>query len=129
MKAQDIYVMASAFLYEREGEDADNRHFALPFLNLLLQEALPTENSIRAFEGRPLLAQAPFLTALGEEVPYADGLTRAALPYGLAAQFFQEAMDNAQAENYRGKYIAALDEARRFSFVESGYGPYGEGDG
>ena len=52
-----------------------------------------------------------------ETIEYADAITRVALPYGVAAQFFQEAMDNFQAENYRAKYISALNDARRLSFV------------
>ena len=128
MKGQDIYIMASAFLYEQDGEDTESKRFALPFLNILLQEALPTENSIRKFKGREILKAAPLITALTAEIPYDDEITRVALPYGLAAQYYQEAPDNFQAENYRSKYLAALQDAAKFNFAQSDYRPFGEGD-
>lgn len=117
MTGQEIYETASAFLYEKDGEDAESKRFSIPFLNLLLQECLETENSIRLQKGEAPLEQAPVITSLDETIEYADAITRVALPYGVAAQFFQEAMDNFQAENYRAKYISALNDARRLSFV------------
>jgi hypothetical protein len=87
-------------------------------LNILLQEALETENSIRRANEVTELTEAPWLTSLETEIPYANSITRVALPYGVAAQFFQEAMNNFQAENYRAKYIAALDGAKKCSFEE-----------
>ncbi len=128
MKGQDIYIMASAFLYEQDGEDTESKHFALPFLNILLQEALPTENSIRKFKGLAPLTEAPFIKNLDEEIPYDNEIMRVALPYGLAAQYYQEAPDNFQAENYRSKYLAALQDAAKFNFAQSDYRPFGEGD-
>lgn len=128
MTGQDIYIMASAFLYERDSEDGDSKHFAVPFLNILLQEALPTENSIRRFNGREILKAAPLITTLTAVIPYDDEITRVALPYGLAAQYYQEAPDNFQAENYRSKYLAALQDAAKVNFVQSDYKPFGEGD-
>lgn len=116
MTGKDIYILASSFLYEKDGEDVDSKTFSLGFLNILLQEALDVENSIRAYEERELLKSAPMLETLDEEIEYSDSITRAALPYGVAAQFFQEAMDNFQAENYRAKYISALNSARKITF-------------
>ena len=111
MTGQEIYETASAFLYEKDNEDAESKNFSVPFLNLLLQECLETEHTIRVFNG-----EEP-LTSLDETIAYADAITRVALPYGVAAQFFQEALDNFQAENYRAKYIAALNDARKLAFV------------
>lgn len=118
MTGQEIYETASAFLYEADNEDAESKRYSVPFLNLLLQECLETENSIRISEGLEPLEAAQKITSLDENIIYADSITRVALPYGVAAQFFQEAMDNFQAENYRAKYIAALNEARRLVFVD-----------
>lgn len=118
MTGQDIYETASAFLYEADGEDAESKRYSVLFLNLLLQECLEVENSIRIFKGIEPLEIAQKIETLSEEIIYSDSITRVALPYGVAAQFFQEAMDNFQAENYRAKYIAALNEARRLVFVD-----------
>ncbi len=126
MTGQEIYETASAFLYEADGEDAESKKYSVPFLNLLLQECLETENSIRRHEGRALLAAAQKIASLDETIDYADAITRVALPYGVAAQFFQEAMDNFQAENYRAKYVSALNDARKLSFepIVDVYGGY-----
>ena len=113
MTGQEIYELASSFLYEKDNEDADSKSFAVGFLNVLLQEALPCENSVRRQEGREPLGRAPYLTRLEEEIEYCDQITRAALPYGLASFYFQEALDNFQAENYRSKYLAGLSDARK----------------
>lgn len=111
MKAQNIYEIASSFLYEVDGEDTDSKKFAVGFLNILLQETLNCENSIRLWKDMETLDEAPFLTSLNDDIPYQPELTRVALPYGLASWYFQEAMDNFQAENYRNKYLAAVAEA------------------
>ena len=117
MTGQEISELASSFLYEADGEDQESKKYSVGFLNILLQEALDTENSIRQHEGRETLKTAPYLKTLDETIDYHDSITRAALPYGVAAQFFQEAMDNFQAENYRAKYIAALNAVRKGVFV------------
>lgn len=115
MTAQQIFEFASSFLYERDGDDADSKHFSLGFLNVLLQEALSVENSIREHNGQTVLTEAPLLSSLSATVPYADSITRIAFPYGLAANFYAEAMNTFQAENYRAKYVSALNEARKYT--------------
>ena len=113
MTAKEICALASAFLYEAAGEDAQSYGFSAAFLNVLLAEALPAENSVRKAEGREPLLNAPVLTTLEEEVPYCEAVSRIALPYGLASWYFQQELDNFQAENYRARYIAALEDAKR----------------
>ena len=115
MTGQNIYETASAFLYEADGEDLDSKKFSVAFLNVLLQEALPVENSIRRALGETELSSAPYLTALTDTIPYDDSITRIALPYGVASYLFQEAMNNYQAENYRAKCISALNDARKYT--------------
>ena len=60
MTGQDIFEMASAFLYERDNEDPDSKEFALQFLNVLLEDALPVENSIRRYKGKRSLTPLRF---------------------------------------------------------------------
>lgn len=118
MTGQQIYELASSFLYEVDGEDTDSKKFAVGFINILLQECLDTENSIRESKGTEQLEEAPFITALSEEIPYSPALVRVAFPYGLASWYFQEAMDNFQAENYRSKYLAAVAEANKMNYAK-----------
>ena len=49
MTGQQIYELASSFLYEIDGEDEDSKRFAVGFINILLQECLNCENSMRLF--------------------------------------------------------------------------------
>lgn len=119
MTGQQIYELASSFLYEIDGEDEDSKRFAVGFINILLQETLACENSIRECEGVEILKEAPYITSLTDEIPYSAQLTRVALPYGVASWFFQEALDNFQAENYRSKYLAAVTEATRMNTGEA----------
>ena len=118
MTGQQIYEIASSFLYERDNEDIDSKEFAVGFLNILLQEALPYENSIRAWNDQGELKKAQYLTSLNEEIEYDDAIVRTAFPYGLASWYFQEAMDNFQAENYRNKYISALTDAQKYKLTK-----------
>ena len=124
MTARNIYALACSFLYEKPGQDAEGQGFYLGFLNLLLAEALPFENSIRMQKGLPPLSAAPVLSAETDEVGYDDAITRVTLPYGLASWFFQDIADNIQAENYRAKYIGALRDAAkaRFVLISDAYG-------
>ncbi len=117
MTAKDIYSLACSFLYEKPGQDALGKGFYLGFLNLLLAEALPAENSIRQSKEEVPLVAAPVLRADTDEVDYDDAIARIALPYGLASMFFQDIADYLQAENYRAKYIGALRDASRARFV------------
>ena len=119
MTGQQIYELASSFLYETDGEDEDSKRFAVGFINILLQETLACENSIKEYDGRERLKEAPYITSLTDEIPYSPQLTRVALPYGVASWFFQEALDNFQAENYRSKYLAAVTEATRMNTGEA----------
>ena len=117
MKAREIFAQSCSFLCEKPGEDADAAEHYLSYLNVLLQEALPTENSIRRAREEEELSDAPLLLSGEDEVPYDSALVRIALPYGLASWFFQDLMDVYQAENYRSKYIGALNDARQCIFV------------
>lgn len=115
MTGQQIYELASAFLYEKDGEDADSKFHAVNFLNNLMAETFCCENSIREYKGKELLDEPPFISSLDETIPYQFELTRTALPYGLAAIYFAEAMDNYHEALYRNKYSLAVEEAHKFN--------------
>lgn len=83
------------------------------WLNVLLAEALDTENSIRAFEGREPLAQAPVLAGPDDPVPYADSICRRALPYGLAAWLWTDEDEEYRVQDYRGRYVSGLSECAK----------------
>ena len=113
MTAQQIYELASSFLYERDGDDADSKRFCLGYLNIMLQETLDIENSIRRSRGQAELEDAPYLVSLSDDVPYNGALTRVAFPYGMAYYFYKEGMDNYTAAEYKASYVDACSRAAK----------------
>lgn len=111
MTAQQIFELASALIYESSGDDADSVKYAVPFLNIHLQECLPAENSIRRFKGTTELTAAPWITALETTIDFDDKITRGALPYALAYHFYLEARDPATAAAMKMAYENALSLA------------------
>ena len=109
MTAGDVYRRALAYLYDREGRDLDFKQFFPEFLNALLLEALPCQNSrLAAAEKPPITAQV--VTGASDELSYDDEVCGLALPYGLAAYFFADEGEDGKAAAYRERFIAALDD-------------------
>ena len=113
MKAQNIVELAVPYVGQTMEESEDLMELARPMLNVALQEVLPTENSIREAEGKELLAEAPYLESLAEDVPYAPTIVRRALPYWLAYRFIQDDDLDGRASYYYNEYINALREAQK----------------
>ena len=111
MKAEKIYQLASAILFEKPGADQIFQAFFPSLLNLLLQEALPYENAARQAAGEEILPAAAQVDGLGDDVPYCDALCALALPYGVAAYYFQDETDDYKAQDFRARYLAALRDA------------------
>ena len=119
MTAQEIYIAALANLFEYPEKDVDFKAFFPDFLNLLLQEALPTENAIRTAKGQEILAAAPIIADMQDAVPYDDMITRVAFPYGVASLYFRDDMDNFNAQDYRARYINALRDALDYAMMHA----------
>lgn len=124
MKAETIYKLASAILFEKPGADQLFQTFFPSLLNLLLQEALPYENAAREAAGGQPLPQAASIETLEDDVPYCDALCALALPYGVAAYYFQDETDDYKSQDFRARYLTALRDAAPcvFSPVEDCYG-------
>lgn len=110
MTAQDIYIFASAILWEGDNEDTDSKKFTVQFLNHLLPEALGAENSLRRRAGLAELETAPIITAIEDAVPYRDILCRTALVYGLCWHYYDNVNDSFHSELYRNLFISSLQE-------------------
>lgn len=110
MTAQEIYKAALSKIFEREGDDEDFQYFFLEFLNACLAEALPCENSIRAAAGREELDVPQVVTSMSETVDVDARIARIALPYGVAAYYFQDDDDDYKSQDYRGRFIGALND-------------------
>lgn len=114
LKVRDVYKLAAALIGDRENDDKDERDFAPLYMNILLQESLNAENSMRAANGEPELASAQFVDGLNDEVIYHDALVRAAFPYGLAWQYHQDAGNNQLASMYRNLFVDAVNSSYCF---------------
>ena len=114
MTVQDIYIIAAALVGDRENDDPDEQDFAIPYMNLLMQEALDTENTMRMRDGQELLTVAPTVTSITDNVPYHDVLCRVAFPYGLAWQYQQEAGNLSLSAQYRNMFVDTVDNNRCF---------------
>lgn len=113
MNVEELFTLALSFLSEKPQQN-DLRSFIIPWVNLLLTEALPYENSVRLKLGRqPKLESAPILSDWQEEIPYCDDICRIAFPYGLASFIFQDDDNEYRTERYRNLYIAALQDAMK----------------
>ena len=89
-------------------------NLATSYMNILLQESFNAENSIRAADGEAELASAPWVTDLDDDVPYHDQITRAALPYGLAWQYHQDAGNHDLAAQYRELFTNGVNNSYKF---------------
>ena len=114
MTVREIYVNAAALIGDRENDDADERDLTVPYMTVLMQEALNCENSMRERDGQELLPVAPIL-GLDDDVPYHDALVKGAFPYGLAWQYHQEAGNLGLAAQYRNMFIEAVN--RNYCFL------------
>lgn len=114
MTVRDTYIIAAAFIGDRENDDKDEKDFAPIYMSVLLQEALNAENSIRAFDGEPELEYAPVL-GIDDTIPYHDSIVRGALPYGLAWQYHQDAGNNQLAAMYRNMFIDAVERSYKYN--------------
>lgn len=115
MTGQEIFKRASAYIYENPGDAEDSMQFAVEFLNALLIEALPFENSIRVYEGKPALERAPQIASLNDEIDYHQAIAGLALPFGLVSSLFEEDLDNYRGQMYRNRYLQALFDAQKYS--------------
>lgn len=108
-----IFDLAAAILFEYYGGDADFVQYSPAFLERMLQEALPYENTIRQYRGMAELASAPEITAINETVlDWDDAICKNALVHGLASALMAD--DNqkrAEAIMEYNKFVQALEDA------------------
>ena len=114
MTVREVYVIAAAFIGDRENEDLDERDLSVPYMTVLLQESLACENSMRKRDGQEQLAVAPVL-GLDDEVPYHNELVRGAFPYGLTWQYHQDSGNLSLAAQYRNMFVEAVNSNYCFS--------------
>lgn len=118
MTAGEIYRRALSYLYDREGRDPEFQRCFPDFLNALLVEALPCQNSRCAAAGLAPM-EAPVVRDETDEIGYDDEICSLALPYGLAAYFFADEGEDGKAASYRERFIVALSDLSKAAPAES----------
>ncbi|MBR5543683.1 MAG: hypothetical protein IKU65_06270, partial [Oscillospiraceae bacterium] len=113
MKAYDIYKRTCAIMFEREGEDKNFSEKFCPILSALLAESLMYENSVRLSLGKEKLLFAPVVSDMEDEIDFSDEIMSIALPYGVAAYFYEDDGESYNAMMYRERFINALTEAAK----------------
>ena len=112
MTGNEVFAAAAAYLAQTRPDSEEWKPFVPHWLNLLLQESLPYENAWRTIQGMELLKEAPILTQerMDEPLVYHEALVRTALPYGLARDFWRDDDNDYRANDFRARYIAALED-------------------
>ena len=118
MKAYDIYKKTLALMFEVEGEDKAFEKNFCAILSAVAAESLPYENSIRRAEGREEIKTAPVISDMEDELPMSDEICSVALPFGVAAYFYQDDGENYNSSIYRERFINALYEAKKCFFTD-----------
>ena len=115
MTGNDIFDSAAVYLTQTREDSDDLAAFVPLWLNVLLEECLPYENQLRRMAGQEALEKAPRVTAetMGETIPYQESILRTALPYGLASDFWRDDDNDYRANDFRAKYVSALNDLLR----------------
>lgn len=113
MTARDIYDLACNIMFEESGEDRYFKRSALSLINLLISEAMPYQNSRERARGEAA-SEFTACSSFDSEIKLDLPIAYHALPFGLAAYFYQDEEDNFRAQDYRGRFITALCEAAHF---------------
>lgn len=118
MTVKQLFDEARAILSIEESDQDDLTPFASQWMNIVFREVLPTENYVRTYKGIAPLA-VPFQVdgwtgnPPSTVIPYQDEITSTALVYGLAAQFYIYDNNKYFAQDFRNRFIVALNEAGR----------------
>ena len=118
MKAYDVYKRTLALMFEGEGETRASHDNFCNILSAVAAESLPYENSIRRSEGREEIKTAPVITDMEDELPMSDEICSVALPFGVAAYFYQDDGENYNSSMYRERFVNALYEAKKVFFTD-----------
>lgn len=113
MTGAEIYKKAASFVFQNAEDAQDTEEFAADWLNAVLFEALPYENSLRRYGGLEELAAPPCLTSLDEDIDWHDVILYTALPYAIAAHIWRADDNNYRANTYQQMYINALMETQK----------------
>ena len=112
MTPRQLYEQACYLIYEQPDDDDELKSAFPHILNSLIAVCLPNENAFRMARGQEQLGYPALYATADDEttIPFADEITRAALPFGVQSKFL-EADDDKKAEAVLAynKFIDALN--------------------
>ena len=117
MTGQKVYESACAILFEKPGLDKFFYQSAVNLINILISEAMPYQNNRERATDRKE-TELFQIDSLQDDIPMDDPIVKIALPYGLASFFYQDEEDNFRAQDYRGRFIAALEDAKLCEIID-----------
>ena len=112
MTGKEVYESACSILFEKPGQDMAFYNSALSLINLLIAEAIPYQNNRNRAEGKEEIDVFRIKT-LDDEIALDSPIVSLALPYGLASYFYQDETDNFLSQEYRNRFIVALEECKK----------------
>lgn len=115
MKISEVFNLAMSLLPTNTSEDDSLEQYIVGWVNLTLQEMLEAENSLRRFYGEEPLNKAPVLEDIEDEIDYHDALVRYALVYNIASLCCKDDDDTYWANDYRNRYVVAVQEALKMN--------------
>ena len=110
MTVEQLYLSALACVPSNISEDDSLRQYMPLWVNLLLRETLKYQNCYLAVNGDDELKQAPSVTDMQDEIPYAQELVENAFVWGIASFMAKDDDDFTHEQDYRGRYISACVE-------------------
>ncbi len=111
MTGKEVYESACALLFEKPMQDMAFFNSALSLINLCIAEAVPYQNNRNRAAGKEEI-EIFRLKNLDEEIPLDSPIVSIALPFGLASYFQQDETDNFLSQDYRNRFIVALEECK-----------------
>lgn len=130
MNVTQLYKTTLATMSESESNASSYLEFVIPNINMLLGELLDAENSMRTEQKLPLLASAPEVASMDDEIPYQEQICRTVMPYGLAvylslgddeyskAGFFDSRYQLSKAKYMKANYAATEDHYSDIDYEE-----------
>lgn len=115
MTVNELYKVGLSLLPTNKEDDNNLEQYMIGWVNILLAEALPTENSIRESHGLEDLDTPPYVTTLNDTIPMDARIVNAAFPYGIAEHMSKDDNDSYWAQDFRARYISALNDCLKMN--------------
>ena len=117
MLADTLYKNTLATMSENIENSQSYNQFIIPNINLLMEELLDVENSIRIYNKQEPLAIAPTIEFLTDDVPYSDTVCRMVMPYGLAVLLCTGDDEYSKAGFFDSRYQTARQRYAKAIYV------------